>query len=88
MAMAGLREVLVYAENEGKVVTVTANQVAVTGTIRRVNPLVIEPSDGSDMMVVDFDSIQAVAVKGATADELVTACKPQTETRFMGTRDL
>lgn len=88
MAMAGLREVLVYAENEGKVVTVMANQVAVTGMIRRVNPLVIEPSDGTDMMVIDFDSIQAVAVKGATADELVTACKPQTETRFMGTRDL
>ncbi len=88
MAMAGLREVLVYAENEGKVVTVMANQVAVTGMIRRVNPLVIEPSDGTDMMVIDFDSIQAVAVKGATADELVTACKPQTETRFMGSRDL
>jgi len=88
MAMAGLREVLVYAENEGKVVTVMANQVAVTGMIRRVNPLVIEPSDGTDMMVIDFDSIQAVAVNGATADELVTACKPQTETRFMGSRDL
>ena len=88
MAMAGLREVLVYAENEGKVVTVMANQVAVTGMIRRVNPLVIEPSDGTDMMVIDFDSIQAVAVKGATADELVTACKPQTETRFTGTRNI
>lgn len=88
MAMAGLREVLVYAENEGKVVTVTANQVTVTGTVRRVNPLVIEPGDGSDMTVVDFDSIQAVAVKGTTAEELVTACKPQTETRFMGTRSL
>jgi len=88
MAMAGLREVLVYAENEGKVVTVTANQVTVSGKIQRVNPLVIEPSDGADMMVIDFDSIQAVAVKGATAQELVTACKPQTEARFTGTRNL
>lgn len=88
MAMAGLREVLVYAENEGKVVTVTASQVTVTGKIRRVNPLVIEPADGTDMIVVDFDSIQAVGVQGATAEELVTACKPQTETRFMGSRDL
>ena len=88
MAMAGLREVLVYAENEGKVVTVTANQVTVTGKVRRVNPLVIDPGDGADLTVVDFDSIQAVAVKDATAEELVTACKPQTETRFMGTRNL
>jgi hypothetical protein len=88
MAMAGLREVLVYAENEGKVVTVTANEVVVTGTVRRVNPLVLEPSDGSDMTVIDFESIQAVAVKGATAEELVAACKPQTEARFTGTRNL
>ena len=88
MAMAGLREVLVYAENVGKVVTVTASQVTVTGKVQRVNPLVIDPGEGADLTVVDFDSIQAVAVKGATAEELVTACKPQTETRFMGTRDL
>lgn len=85
MAMAGLRNVLVHAENESKTVTVWAGNVTVTGAVRRVNPPIIEAVDGT-VMVVDFESIHAVAVKDADVEELVNACKPQQETRFMGGR--
>jgi len=86
MAMAGLREVLVYAENEGKIVTVSAGSVVVTGKVKRVNPLILEPTDGTDTTVIDFDAIQAVSVQGTTVDDVVNACKPQAETKFAGGR--
>ncbi len=86
MAMAGVREILVYAENETKKVTVTAGNVVITGKVLRVNPLILEPSDGGNVTVVDFDSIQAVALHGASGEEVVNACKPQSETKFLGTR--
>lgn len=85
MAMAGVREVLVYAENEGKIISVTAGIVQISGKVLRVNPLIIEPSEG-EVTVLDFDSIQAVSIKGASGEEVVNACKPQAESKFMGTR--
>ena len=85
MAMTDLRNVLVYAENGSKTVTVSAGSITVTGVIRRVNPLVIEPAEG-DPIVLDFDSIHAVSVKGSTVEEVVNACKPERESKFMGSR--
>lgn len=83
MAMTGLRNVLVYAENEAKTVTVSAGSVTVTGVIRRVNPLIIQPPEG-DTAVLDIDTIYAVSVKDAGVEDLVNACKPERETKFMG----
>ncbi len=88
MAMAGLREVLVYAENEGKTVTVSAGNTVATGKVARVNPLVIQPTDGGAVTVFDFEAIQSVSVEGATVEEVVQACRPQRETRFTGRRPL
>ena len=77
---------LVYAENEKKVVTVSAGATVITGSVLRVNPLILVPTDGSAVTVLDFDSIQSVAVHDASGDEVVKACKPERETKFMGTR--
>jgi len=85
MAMAGLRNVLVYAENESKTVTVSSGSVTVTGVIKRVNPLIIQPVEG-DPVVLDFETIYAVSVKGSTVEEVVGACKPERESKFMGSR--
>jgi len=85
MAMTDLRNVLVYAENGSKTVTVSAGNITVTGVVRRVNPLVIEPTEG-DPVVLDFDTIHAVSVKGATVEEVVNACKPERESKFLGSR--
>ena len=82
MAMVGLREVLVFSENEGKTITVSAGGVNVSGKVLRVNPLVLQPTDGSGVLVLDFDAIQSVQVQDATAEEVVNACKPQQEARF------
>ena len=83
MAMVGLRNVLVYAENESKTVTVSAGSVTVTGVVRRVNPLIVQPPEG-DTVVLDIDTIYAVSVKDAGTDDLVNACKPERETKFLG----
>ena len=88
MAMAGLREVLVYAENEGKTVTVSAGSTVARGKVARVNPLVIQPTDRGAVTVFDFDAIQSVSIEEATVEEIVQACQPQRETRFTGRRPL
>lgn len=86
MAMAGVREVLVYSENEGKIISVTAGILQITGKVLRVNPLILEPTDGGPVTVLDFDAIQGVAVHDTTGEDVVKACKPQTESKFSGTR--
>ena len=84
---SGIREVLVFAENEGKTVTVTTANLAATGEVLRVNPLVIDQGD-EGVVVIDFEAVQSVCVSGATGEEVVTACKPQAESKFMGSRGL
>ncbi len=88
MAMAGMREVLVHSENEGKVVTVTTANATVTGKVIRVNPLILEPVGEGMVTVVDFDSVQTVAIHDAGGAEVIEACKPQTEAKFRGIRRL
>ena len=85
MAMAGLREVLIFAENGQKSVTVTAGGTVVSGKLLRVNPLVIEQSSGS-VTVIDFEAIQSVCIEGTTGQEVIDACNPQKESKFLGTR--
>jgi len=86
MAMMGLREVLIYAENDHKSVSIVAGTATVSGKVLRVNPLIVEASDGSGVMVLDFDAIQAVTITDASGEEVIEACKPQKETKFTGTR--
>jgi hypothetical protein len=86
MAMAGIREVLVYAENEKKTVTVTAGSAVAIGKVIRVNPLIVQQDEGKGVIVIDFDSIQTVSIMDASGDEVVNACKPQTEAKFTGSR--
>lgn len=83
---SGIREVLVFAENEHKTVTVTTANNAVTGKVLRVNPLIIDPGEGREVTVVDFDAVQTVGVAGTDGEAVVNACKPQAETKFMGSR--
>jgi hypothetical protein len=85
MAMAGIREVLVYAENEKKSVTVTTANTSATGKVIRVNPLIVDQAEGEGVMVINFDAIQSVCVLEASGEEVVKACKPERETKFMGT---
>jgi len=85
MAMAGIREVLVYAENEARTVTVTTANTSATGKVIRVNPLVVDQAEGKGVMVVNFEAIQSVCVHDASGEEVVKACKPERETKFMGT---
>ncbi len=85
MAMVGLREVLIFAENGHKVVTVTAGNTVVSGKLLRVNPLVIEQAEGG-ATVIDFEAIQSVRIEDASGEEVLEACKPQKESKFMGTR--
>ena len=85
MAMAGIREVLVYAENEKKIVTVTAGNVTVTGRVIRVNPLIVEHTESKGVTVISFESVEAVCMVEAAGQEVVDACKPQAETRFTKT---
>ena len=84
MAMAGIREVLVYSENEQRVVTVSTANTLATGKVIRVNPLIIDQGPEKGVMVVNFESIQSVMVHDATGEQVVQACKPQSESRFMG----
>ena len=86
MAMAGLREVLLYAENEGKLVTVTAGATVFSGKVLWVNPLILEQPDTGSVTVIDFDSLQSVSVQNTTGEAVVNACKPQKQTKFLGTR--
>lgn len=86
MAMAGIREVLVYAENDKKSVTVTTANMSATGKVIRVNPLIVEQTEAKGVMVINFDAIQSVCVLDASGEDVVKACKPQTEARFTGTR--
>ena len=85
-AITGIREVLVFAENEGKVVTVTAGSAIVTGKILRVNPLVMESQDKATITVLNFDAVVSVSTQQATGEEIVAACKPQPEARFVTER--
>ena len=85
MAMVGLREILIFAENGKKSVTVTAGSTVVSGKLLRVNPLVIEQAEGG-ATVIDFEAIQSVRVEGASGEEILEACKPQKESKFLGTR--
>lgn len=86
MAMAGIREVLVYAENEKKVVGVTTANATATGNVIRVNPLILDQGEGKGVVVINFDSIQTVTVLDASGEEVVNACKPQAEAKFTGSR--
>jgi len=85
MAMIGLREVLIFAENGNKVVTVTAGNTVISGKLLRVNPLVIEQGEGG-ATVIDFEAIESVRVEGVSGEEILEACKPQKESKFMGTQ--
>lgn len=86
MAMAGIREVLVYAENEKKTVTVTVGSTIAAGKVLRVNPLIVEQGEGKGVIVIDFDSIQTVSILDTSGEDVVNACKPQAESKFTGTR--
>ena len=88
MAMAGIREVLVYAENEKRTVTVTTANMSATGKVIRVNPLILEQAEGKGVVVINFEAIQSVCVLEASGSEVVDACKPQSQTRFAGPRSL
>lgn len=85
MAMVGLREVLIFAENGSKAVTVTAGNTVVSGKLLRVNPLIIEQAEGG-ATVIDFEAIQSVRVEGVSGAEILEACTPQKESKFMGTK--
>jgi hypothetical protein len=85
MAMVGLREVLIFAENGKRNVTVTVGNTVVSGKLLRVNPLIIEQAEGG-VTVIDFEVIQSVRIEGASGEEILEACKPQKESKFMGTR--
>ena len=86
MAMAGIREVLVYAENEKKTVGVTTANATATGKVIRVNPLILDQGEGKGVVVINFDSIQTVTLMEASGEEVINACKPQTEAKFTGSR--
>jgi len=36
--------------------------------------------------VIDFEAIQSVRIEDASGEEVLEACKPQKESKFMGTR--
>jgi hypothetical protein len=84
----GIREALMFAENQGKLVTIAVGSTAFSGKVLRVSPLVIESAETGLATVVNFDSVVAVTVQGTDSQTIVNAVKPQAESRFTGERKL
>lgn len=80
----GIREALMWAGNEGKLVTIYSSGVSVTGKVLKVIPLVLEQADQTTA-VINLDAVDMVQVQQASSQKIVQAVSPQAETRFMGT---
>jgi hypothetical protein len=79
----GIREALMWAGNEGKLVTIYLSGVSVTGKVLKVIPLVLEQADQTTA-VINLDAVDMVLILQAPSQKIVQAVSPQVETRFMG----